>query len=180
MRTDTLLYTLLSNCSISALNISLHLNSVGTYQVRLCSTKVAGSIVDSTFCQQFAKLLMLPCTYFLEVFAFGKPVSSRHVTAIILVLLGVGSACVTSFIVPVVLELTPALLVPVAECPLIFRQLFQGCAQRSSRLCHPQHSKSALHTLGRSTASRLPSSLEKFSSFKHSRCWSWAHSLISI
>ena len=31
---DALLFTVLSNCSISALNVSLHLNSVGTYQVR--------------------------------------------------------------------------------------------------------------------------------------------------
>ena len=132
---DALLYTILSNCSISALNISLHLNSVGTYQVRLVGWKKspAPSSADIMYLRpQFAKLLMLPCTYLLEVFAFGKPVSSRPVMSIILVLLGVGSAYVASrACMSEALVLTLSVSGPMAGCHPIFRQRCQGCSRRS-------------------------------------------------
>ena len=89
--TDAFMFTLVSNCSISALNVSLKLNSVGMYQVRLCKCALPRCISLCAL-EKIAKLSMLPCTYLLELCVIQKPASLKAVLCISMVLGGVGSA----------------------------------------------------------------------------------------
>ncbi|GAB4814837.1 hypothetical protein N2152v2_001883 [Parachlorella kessleri] len=74
---DLLLFTVVADASIICLNLSLLLNHVSTYQVRLLK-------------EQIAKLLVIPYVCLVERFFLGSRVSREVLATILIVVLGVG------------------------------------------------------------------------------------------
>ncbi|GAQ81566.1 Glucose-6-phosphate/phosphate and phosphoenolpyruvate/phosphate antiporter [Klebsormidium nitens] len=103
---DILLFTVMANCSIVGMNVSLMLNSVGFYQI--------------------SKLSMIPVSCVFEYLIHGKTFSAEVKASIAVVLLGVGVVTVTDLNV----NFAGLLTAVIAVVSTSLQQIFIGSLQK--------------------------------------------------